>query len=516
MSTMMKQVYWRLLAGTVAALVLAVAACAFLSAARQPSSEASVADPPLSEAKEFEPGAPEVNVIRPKLDPAYIVTASEPAFVEAYYKSPLKAKVSGPVKSIHKDIGASVKKDEVLAEIDVPDLIESLAQAEQVIKQRERDVDLARAKVKVAESALLAAQSSPRMKEKLMEAAKHLQEFRYKRWQKLQFMVKEKAIADILADEEEKNYLSAYADFEAANEAIEQAKAKLSEAEQNLEVAKADVSYKMSLVEVAEKDRDKAKALVDYTKILAPYDGVIVSRSVDPGSFVDIGSANSNPLFVVERADIVTVYTMVPDTFAPYVSEGTEAVITMNNLPGVEIHGKVTRFNQSLETSHNDLTMRVEVDLWNRSRQAYQKWLASEEAKKPPAAPFDDLKTGPKPWVPRIEVNNPGAPSTRLRSGYYGTMTLQLRNFPNAYLLPSDAIVQQGGESYIYLLKDHKAQKVPVYEQANDGKQAKVALIVKKGNQQLREELTGREQVIYTNMGDLSNGQEVKPVEVSW
>jgi hypothetical protein len=55
---------------------------------------------------------------------------------------------------------------------------------------------------------------------------------------------------------------------------------------------------------------------------------------------VDIGTANSDPLFVVERTDIVTVYMKVPDTFAPYVSEGTEALITMNNLPGVEIHGK--------------------------------------------------------------------------------------------------------------------------------------------------------------------------------
>jgi hypothetical protein len=188
----------------------------------------------------------------------------------------------------------------------------------------------------------------------------------------------------------------------------------------------------------------------------------------------------------------------------------------MNNLPGVEIHGKVTRFNQSLETSHTDLTMRVEVDLWNRSRQAYQKWLASEQAKKPPAAPFDDLKTGPKPWVPRVEINNPSIPSARLLPGYYGTMTLVLRNFPNAYLLPSDAIVQQGGESYIYLLKDGKAQKFQVYEQANDGKLAKVALIVKRGNQQLREELTGQERVIYSNLGDLSSGQTVMPVEVSW
>jgi multidrug resistance efflux pump len=87
-----------------------------------------------------------------------------------------------------------------------------------------------------------------------------------------------------MVEEQEKDYLSAHANFEAANDALDQAKAKLSEAEQNLEVAKVDVSYKESLIEVAEKDRDKAKALGDYTKIVAPLDGVIVERNVDPGA----------------------------------------------------------------------------------------------------------------------------------------------------------------------------------------------------------------------------------------
>jgi multidrug resistance efflux pump len=516
MSTMIKQVYGRLLAGTVAVIVGAAAACAFLSAARQPGLEAGVAEPPPSQATEVDTGVPEVKVIRPKLDASYTVTVSEPAYVEAYYKSALKAKVSGPVKSVQKDIGARVKKNEVLAEIDVPDQIEALAQAEQVIKQRQKEEELAKAKVGVAEEAIKAATSGWHMKEKLKDVAKAMRDYHYTRWVRLDRLSKQQAVSDLLPEEEQLNYLGACSSYEAANDAVDQANAKLAEAKQNLEVAKADVSYKQSLVEVAEKDRDKAKALVDYTKILAPFDGVIVRRNVDPGSFVDIGTANSDPLFVVERTDIATVYMKVPDTFAPYVSEGTEALITMNNLPGVEIHGKVTRFNQSLETSHSDLTMRVEVDLWNRSRPAYEKWLASEQAKKPPTAPFDDLKTGPRPWVPRIEINNPSIPSTRLLPGYYGTMALVLRNFPNAYLLPSDAIVQQGGESYIYLLKDGKAQKLQVYEQANDGKLAKVALIMKKGNQELREELTGQEQVIYSNLGDLSSGQAVKPVAVSW
>ena len=409
----------------------------------------------------------------------------------------------------------------MLAEIDVPDLVQAVAQAEKVIKQRRQEAVLSRAKVKVAGAALDAARSSCHVKEKLLNAAKAMRDFRYKYWKRLEALAKQQAIAVELVEEEEKNYLSAYADFEAADDAIDQAKAKLSEAEQNLEVAKADVVYKESLIEVAEKDRDKGKALADYTKIVAPFDGVIVERNVDPGSFVDVGTGNSKPLFIVERSDIVTVYMKVPDTFAPNVTDGTEAILTMTELPGVEIHGKVSRHDPSLETSQTDLTMRVEVDLWNQSRKRYDAWLASEKAKQPPTGvPFDDLKKGDdlkSPVIPLLpSVNNLDAPAPRLLPGMYGTMQLVLRTYRNTYLLPSSAIIQQGGEHYIYLLKDGVAKKVQVEVQADDGSLAKITKIVKKSGQELREELTNQDQVISSGLSDLSDGQPVKADPTNW
>jgi len=523
MSAATKNALLRLVALAVAVTALTTAACVVLTAARQPGSDKVVVEPPptpVTENSDPDPFVIPVKVIRPKHDPSFTMTVTEPAHVEAYYKSELKARVSGSITRIRKDIGARVKRDEILAEIDAPDLVQAVAQAEKVIQQREREEDLARAKVKAAEAEVLARTSNVAMKQKLLKAYDSIQQFRYSRWKRYEGLAQLKGVDELLVEEQEKNYLGAYADYEAANDAVTQAQAKQLESQHNLEVAKTDVAYRHSLIEVAEKERDKAKAFADYTVIRAPYDGVIVARNVDPGSFVDVGSSKSDPLFIVERTDIVTVYMNVPDTFAPYVTDGTEAIITMT--PGVEIHGKVTRHDPSLETSHTDLTMRVEVDLWNDSPQLYKVWLASEEAKKLPAVPFDDLKAGDdpakpvQPWLPWIEVHNPNAAPPKLLPGMYGTMELVLRNFKSTYLLPSDAIIQQGGESYIYLLQGSKAQKSHVDVQANDGKLAKVAVIVKKGKQEIREALTGEEQVIYSNLDELSSGQAVKPEPITW
>jgi hypothetical protein len=149
--------------------------------------------------------------------------------------------------------------------------------------------------------------------------------------------------------------------------------------------------------------------------------------------------------------------------------------------------------------------------------------MASESAK---PIPFDDLRTDDlgkpvKPWPPSIEINNPNAPATpHLLPGMYGTMQLELRSFKDTYLLPHDALIQQGGEHYVYLLKNGKAEKTLVVLQADDGTLVKVAKLIKKGNQQLLEELTGNDQVIRGvkdgSLSDLSDQQPVKPTFVPW
>ena len=193
------------------------------------------------------------------------------------------------------------------------------------------------------------------------------------------------------------------------------------------------------LIEVARSDHEKAKAIVEYATVKAPFPGTVISRKVNPGSFVQNASTgNPTPVLTLERTDIVTVVMRVPDNYAPFVTPGTEAFIEVDSLPGIKIRGKVTRFAPSLVTASRDRTMRVEVDLWNKSPAAYKKFFHDP-------ANLTDLKEGRLPLVPKFTGSDSGAKAAmRLMAGMYGKMTLLLKTFRNVRLIPSQAVIQSG------------------------------------------------------------------------
>lgn len=75
-----------------------------------------------------EQSIPSVAVIRPSTR-GIAGSVVLPGRVEAFYKAPIYARVSGYLKAWYTDIGARVKSGQLLAEIETPDLDQQLAQA---------------------------------------------------------------------------------------------------------------------------------------------------------------------------------------------------------------------------------------------------------------------------------------------------------------------------------------------------------------------------------------------------
>jgi multidrug resistance efflux pump len=457
-----------------------------------------------------------VKTVRPKRDPSFNVSIEQPAFVDGYYKADLMARVAGPIKrnGIVNGIGDRVKADDVLAQIDVPDLEQDLHQREAVIEQRLSDLTLAQANLKTARAAEKAAGELVNVRQEEVGRAEASERFRQKelaRFTRLASGPDAAVTADVI-DEATERYEEAKAGSAAARAAVKGAEAELEKARAKSEASAADVKVAESLVGVARKDRDKAQAMLNLATIRAPFDGVITRRNADPGTFVqNAATAHTEPLLTLVRDDIVTVFMKVPDRYAPYVNRDTEAVIQMDTLPGRVIRGKVTRYAPSLDNPEHDRTMRVEVDLYNGTGQQYQAFVAEEKA-----SGGADLKSRILPQFPRVEGKDPADQQLGLMPGQYGKMRLVLRSFKDAWLLPRTAVISQGGTSYVFLVKDGRALKMPVAVQADSGEEVKVALIEKVGGETVQHGLTGNEEVVSTNQGELSNGQAVKTTRVEW
>jgi len=365
----------------------------------------------------------------------------------------------------------------------------------------------------IAEAAKMVAENNIEVEKAGEDAAKAMENYRGKLNRRIQRLVEGPVpgATGQVAEEAELAYLAALADLRRANNAVIKAKSGTVEAQAKLDAANADVKLKQSLIRVAEQDKKKAEAAASYSEIRSLFDGKVKRRHADPGSFLRVGE----PVFTVERTDIVTVTMKVPDTFAPFVNENTDAIIEMSELPGQAIHAKVTRQVPSLETKSNDHTMLVLVDLYNGTEREYEEFIARENAKKPPRAPFDDLKENSLPVAPKFMGTKPGE-APHLLPGYYGQMRLVFNKLPNIFLIPSDAIDRSGGTPSIFLVKDGKARRAEIEVDVDDQKLAKVKIVERTATGEVKRTLTGKEEIVYSNLNEISEGEPLNTIPVDW
>lgn len=308
-----------------------------------------------------EPPVARVNVISPQKSSVQ-KTTEQPGQIEPYEQTPIFAKIDGFVKSIHVDIGDRVKAGQVLAEVSVPEAEVQVEQKHALVSQARAERRQAEAAVTVAAAVVTSAEAHR------VEAAASIKrtEADVTRWQsefaRTEQLAREATVTASLRDETRGKYDAARAALEEARAKARSAEAGVGEARAHLEKARADVDAAASRISVAEADLKQATALLDYTAIRAPFNGVVTRRNVDTGHLTVAGRAGAaDPLFVVVRDDRLTVVVDVPETVAPLVGPGDRAEIRLQALDGKTIEARVTRVSWSLNESTR--TLRAEIDL---------------------------------------------------------------------------------------------------------------------------------------------------------
>jgi multidrug efflux pump subunit AcrA (membrane-fusion protein) len=458
---------------------------------------------------------PNVKVVLPKRESSVPITVDQIATVEPYYRADLRARASGTVKSVLRDIGDKVKKGEVLVVIDVPESEQDVYRMDAMILQRQQELRVSDAKFKDAKAAKDVSAATIKQRLAEVEGAIATRDLKKRKYVRFQELAAKGSVVGSVVEEEERDYLSSEAVVTSTKANVERARADFAESESKIEAAGADIELKKAQVEVARKDLDRAKAVADYAKIVAPFDGVIVRRTVDPGSFVqNATTGSSEALISVAKVDLVSVTAKFPDAIAPSVTLDTPAIVTIDDLPGVSIPAKVTRMAPTVQNA--DHTMRVEVDLFNGNEDEYRR--LSELVKT--GGPDRQTKGISDPMPVRAFAAD--APkSRRLIPGMTGTIRLTVGGFGDSYVLPTTAVYTRSGTSYILIVKDGKTKQLPVRVQVTDGKTVRLVILERQkstdgSSRNFSTELTGQEQVVVARQLELGDGANVKAGPSDW
>jgi RND family efflux transporter MFP subunit len=391
-----------------------------------------------------------VEVIRPH--PGGLERVStQPGTVRPYESVDLFAEVSGYLKKQTVDIGDRVKKGQVLAEIDVPELEKQVEKWAASVQQAQARVQVMEASKKRAEAEWEAAKAQIPQSEAALAAAQAMSRFRQKSLRRIEDLFRQASVDERLVDEKEDQRDAALATERAAAEGVVSAKCQEVAARAKIDQAKADVADAQAKVLVAQAELDQARVMVGFARITSPFDGVITHREMFPGAFVRSAKEGGlTPLLSVDRTDKVRVVVQVPDRDVPYTDPNDPATVEIDALPGQVFHGAVSRI-ASAEDQQSRL-MRVEIDLPN--------------------------------------------PEGRLRDGMYGRVTITLeKGAPDLLTVPSSCLVNKTdkGEGTVYVVRDSKAHLVPVRVGMDNGVDTEVLKGLKPGEEVINNPPSGIE-----------------------
>jgi RND family efflux transporter MFP subunit len=345
-----------------------------------------------------------------------------------------------------------------LATLWVPEIEAETALKAALVEQAEADWKQAQAAETVARSRVTSAEA------KVAEAKAGISraDAEATRWDaeyvRVSQLIRASATSASLLDETRSKQVAAQAAREEVRAQVQSADAAQAEALAGLEKAQADVIAAAARVEVAKYDLQRAEAMASYARIEAPFDGIVTRRNVDTGHLTRIYTGTEGtPLFVVARADVVSVVVGIPEPAAPWVDPGDPAQVRVQALGNRTFDGKVSRIAWALDNVNR--TLMIEIDLPSQ----------------------DGL----------------------LRPGLYAYATISAEEHSDAWTIPLSALIREGDRTYCVVVSQGKASRREVALGITDGPRVEVL-----------EGLEPDDEIVKANAGALLEGQAVEALRL--
>jgi RND family efflux transporter MFP subunit len=230
--------------------------------------------------------------------------ATLPGEITPYQEVEIHAKVAGFVDRVLVDRGSAVKKDQLLATLDAPELKTQRAEAEAKVQAME-------AQRAEAQARLVGEQGT---------------------WEHLKAAA---ATPGVIA----------------AND--------LTIAEKRVDAARAQVSAVEAGIRAAQSAVRVIEDMQQYLQLTAPFDGVITERDVHPGALVGPGG---NGLFRLEQNSRLRLVVAVPEPDVAAIAAGAHVSFTVPAFQGQTFSGTIARVSHSVDVKTRSMPVELEVD----------------------------------------------------------------------------------------------------------------------------------------------------------
>ncbi len=220
-------------------------------------------------------------------------------------------------------------------------------------------------------------------------------------------------------------------------------------------IAKQDVDVAEAAAHGAKHLLEQRATMLAYTKVRAPFAGVITARFVDPGALIQVATTSetqASPLMTIMDTSKVRVYLNVPQEEAGLATPGRPVQMSLSQYPGRVFSGALTRTTNVLDAASR--SMLAEADLPN--------------------------------------------PGGLLQPGSFAEVEVALAQHPHALLIPAAALVDEGSSTAVFVVEQGYAKKVPITSGLDDGVDVEVL-----------SGLQGEEQIVVVGQSQLANGTPV-------
>jgi len=131
---------------------------------------------------------------------------------------------------------------------------------------------------------------------------------------------------------------------------------------QEVDERRGDLAAKQSNVQALQANVDRIQALKQFTRLTAPFDGIVTARNTDVGALIGIGGSPGSELFVVSDVRKLRVYVNVPQRQVTLVRPGAQAQLSVPERPGQTFTATVQSQSRAINTGTGAMLVQLVVD----------------------------------------------------------------------------------------------------------------------------------------------------------